>query len=257
VPGAREPMTALVTVETALLVLLVVLVAGLLRSHAEVLRRLGPPSEDGDPAADSLAAPSTRAGDQPATDIVGRTLDGDAVKVALTGAASPTLLAFLTSGCETCKAFWESFGSERSAGLPAGVRLVAVTKDGSHESPARLRDLAPDGVPVVLSTSAWDAYAVPGSPYFVYVEGGRVAGEGAATGWDQLASLLRDALDDARLAQQREAAEPSPVVHVDGGSRASGQERAVRADRALQSAGIGRGHPSLYPAGRDDDDPPA
>ena len=35
-------MTALVSVETVLLVLLVVLVAALLRSHAEILRRLGP-----------------------------------------------------------------------------------------------------------------------------------------------------------------------------------------------------------------------
>ena len=39
-------MTAIVSVETVLLVLLVVLVAGLLRSHAEILRRLGPASED-------------------------------------------------------------------------------------------------------------------------------------------------------------------------------------------------------------------
>jgi hypothetical protein len=35
-------MTALIACETVLLVLLVVLVAGLLRSHAEILRRLGP-----------------------------------------------------------------------------------------------------------------------------------------------------------------------------------------------------------------------
>ena len=40
-------MTVLVSVETVLLVLLVVLVAGLLRSHAEILRRLGPPGEEG------------------------------------------------------------------------------------------------------------------------------------------------------------------------------------------------------------------
>jgi len=38
-------MTALVSVETVLLVLLLVLVAGLLRSHAEILRRLGPAGE--------------------------------------------------------------------------------------------------------------------------------------------------------------------------------------------------------------------
>lgn len=36
-------MTAVVSVETVLLVLLIVLVVGLLRSHAEILRRLGPP----------------------------------------------------------------------------------------------------------------------------------------------------------------------------------------------------------------------
>ena len=47
-PGLKRPerdrrvMEALVAVETVLLVLLVVLVAGLLRSHAEILRRLGP-----------------------------------------------------------------------------------------------------------------------------------------------------------------------------------------------------------------------
>ena len=35
-------MVAIVSVETVLLVVLLVLVAGLLRSHAEILRRLGP-----------------------------------------------------------------------------------------------------------------------------------------------------------------------------------------------------------------------
>ena len=36
-------MTALVSVESVLLVVLLLLVAGLLRSNAEILRRLGPP----------------------------------------------------------------------------------------------------------------------------------------------------------------------------------------------------------------------
>jgi hypothetical protein len=40
-------MVAIVSVETVLLVLLLVLVAGLLRSNAEILRRLGPPGEPG------------------------------------------------------------------------------------------------------------------------------------------------------------------------------------------------------------------
>ena len=39
-------MVALVSVETVLLVLLIVLVAALLRSHAELLRRLGPEGTD-------------------------------------------------------------------------------------------------------------------------------------------------------------------------------------------------------------------
>jgi len=226
-------VTALVACETLLLVLLLVLVASLLRSHAEILRRLGPPEAE-DVVAASIAGPGLRAGDRPSTDIAGTTLEGDAVKIAVGPASPPTLLAFLTSGCTSCQGFWEAFGSSRRESLLPGVRLVAVAKDGSHESPARLRELRPDGVPVVLSRKAWEAYNVPAAPYFVYVEDGRVAGEGAATGWDQLASLLRDALEDARLA-------------ASGGG---GDERAARMDRALTAAGIGPGHPSLYPGGR-------
>src|SRR5258706_533957 len=40
-------MTILVATETLLLVLLALLVVGLLRSHAEILRRLGPPDGEG------------------------------------------------------------------------------------------------------------------------------------------------------------------------------------------------------------------
>ena len=231
-------MTALVACETLLLVLLVVLVASLLRSHAEILRRLGPPEDEasGDALTTAIAGPATRAGGRRATDVVGTTLEGDAVKIAVGGDAPPTLLAFLTSGCTSCVGFWQAFASSRRDELPDGIRLVAITKDGSHESPARLRELRPPVVPVVLSTSAWQSYSVPAAPYFAYVEGGFVAGEGAATGWEQLASLLRDALEDARLA---------------GGG---GEERARRMDSALAGAGIGPGHPSLYPAGAPGDD---
>lgn len=229
-------MTALVACETLLLVLLVALVASLLRSHAEILRRIGPPEDEagGESHDPRIPAPAARAGGRRATDLVGTTLDGDAVKIAVGPDGPPTLLAFLTSGCTSCVGFWEAFGSARRHELPDGIRLVAVTKDGSHESPARLRELRPQGVPVVLSTAAWESYAVPAAPYFAYVEGGAVTGEGAATGWEQLASLLRDALEDARLAA------------AGGGG---GEERALRMDNALAAAGIGPGHPSLYPGG--------
>ena len=224
-------MTALVAVETMLLVLLVLLVAGLLRSHAEILRRLGPTAEkagDGELVV-RRHAPARDPGALSAPDVAGATLAGDSAKVSLAPGAPPTLLAFLTSGCTSCRNFWEAFGSGGIEQLAPGVRVVAVAKDGSHESPTRLRELAPPGLPVLLSSAAWDAYSVPGSPYFVYVEDGAIQGEGSATQWPQLASLLRDARADMR--------------------ETAGQRRALDADAALEAAGIGPGHPSLYPTG--------
>ena len=161
---------------------------------------------------------------------------GDSAKVSLAPGSPPTLLAFLTSGCTSCRNFWDAFGSGGIEELAPGVRVVAVAKDGSHESPTRLRELAPAGLPVLLSSAAWDAYSVPGSPYFVYVEDGAIQGEGSATQWPQLASLLRDAREDVRV--------DGPAVGRSGG----GEERAARMDAALEAAGIGPGHPSLYPA---------
>jgi hypothetical protein len=234
-------VTALVAVETLLLVLLILLVAGLLRSHAEILRRLGPPEDEavgeGVPVV-RQQAPARADGELAAADVAGATLAGDSVKVSLAAGSPPTLLAFLTSGCTSCGNFWEAFGGHGVEELAADVRVVAVAKDGSHESPSRLRELAPAGLPVLLSSAAWDAYSVPGSPYFVYVEDGSIQGEGSATQWPQLASLLRDARADMR------AAGPAPA------SRPGGEERASSADSVLEAAGIGPGHPSLYPASR-------
>jgi hypothetical protein len=223
-------MTVLVACETLLLVLLLVLVAGLLRSHAEILRRLGPPDRD----EEGLPEPARRAGVRAARDLVGTTLSDDALKVGLGEGAPPTLIAFLTSGCTVCERFWADLRADhRPPEVPAGVRIVAVTKDPSHESPSRLRSLGPAVVPVLMSTAAWEEYGVPAAPYFVYVDGGRVHGEGSAGDWRQIASLLRDAIDD----------HSSP-----------GQLRTEEIDRVLQAAGIGPGHPSLYPGGRFDED---
>jgi hypothetical protein len=216
-------MTALLAVETLLLVVLTVLVAGLLRSHAEIMRRLGPEEAPRAPVRSEQSAP----------DLAGQTLDGDTAKLSLSSGA--TLLAFLSSGCSSCQGFWEAFGTDAAADLPDGTRVVAVTKDGSHESPSRLLELAPDGLPVILSSAAWDDYSVPGNPYFVYVVDGAIQGEGMASQWPQLASMLRDAVYDSSLAVRR----------YGGG----GEERASRVDETLAAAGIGPEHPSLYPAG--------
>jgi hypothetical protein len=215
-------VTAVVTVETLLLVLLVLLVGGLLRSHAEILRRL----DELQPGGTAAAAPARAS--TAAHDISGASLAGDAMHVGVTRPGSATLLAFLTSGCSTCAAFWEAFSDPRTR-LPEGVGLLVVTKDASHESPVRLRELAPSGVRVVMSSRAWLDYDVPASPYFVHVDGrGELAGEGTAQRFDQVLSLLADATDD-----------------LAGGEGSA--ERALRVERELAAAGIGPDHPSLRP----------
>lgn len=218
-------MTAVVTAEAVALVLLALLVAGLLRSHAEILRRLEElrPQDGERPVAPGIARPE-QAGAR-AADIAGVTPAGDAVQVAVTRSGSRTLVAFLSSGCDVCQGFWSTLGSDSQPALPVPVELLVVTKGGDEESPSRIRELAPATIRTVMSSAAWSDYRVPGSPYFVYVgEDGTVAGEGAARQWAQVVSLFRDALGDAALAA----------------------DRSRRVSSELEAAGIGPGHPSLY-----------
>lgn len=222
-------MVALVACETLLIVLLMLLVAGLLRSHAAILRRLGPPSADRAEEASPLPAAGHRAGALEASDVAGATPSGDALQIALRAGSPPTLLGFLSTDCGVCERFWTDLQSgRRPPELPPQVRVVVVVGD---ESPSRLRALQPASVPVVVSSAAWRDYAVPGAPYFVYVEGGHVNGEGSATGWRQISSLLHDAIEDHRGAN-------------------GGEHRADEAERALAAAGIRPDDPSLYPDGR-------
>jgi hypothetical protein len=216
-------MEALVAVETILLVLLAILVAALLRSHAEILRRLGPPG-DRQPLPEPTVAPPPSI-----PEIAGTTLEGDAVKISLGPAAPPTLIAFLTSGCSICHTFWDDLRAGHRVSLPRpGSRVVIVTRDTAHESPSRLDELRPGDVPLIMSSEAWEHLRVPGAPYFLYVEQGAVAGEGSASTWQQVESLLRDAA-------------------YDGGHNGNGDLRTDRIDETLRAAGIEPGHPSLYP----------
>ncbi|MDQ3877258.1 MAG: hypothetical protein M3290_02745 [Actinomycetota bacterium] len=223
-------MSVLVTVETVLVILMLVLVAGLLRSHAEILRRLEmtvarPPSNGPDitPRRDPGA---------PAPDISGETPDRGSLGLSMIGA--DTLVAFLSSGCTTCRGFWDALKAGTATGLH-DVRLVIVTRDASLESPTKIEELAPRDIPVVMSSTAWDDYEVPMSPYFVLVNGatGTIAGEGTAQTWPQVLSLVRDALADERHA-------------APGGPSAEPENRPGRADTELLAAGIGPDHPSLY-----------
>jgi hypothetical protein len=219
-------LLALVLLEAAAIALLGVLVAGLLRSHAEILRRLHELGAGLDLDGPSAARPP--AGPPPAGDrrpVAGETPGGDVVSVALDRPGELTLLLFLSSGCGTCAPWWERLGQ----GLP-GVRVVAVARDAAEESPSALASLAPDSVTVVMASEAWERFSVPGSPYAVLVDGttGAAIGDGVARSWEQLASLVAQHLGDRR-------------ARLDG----DGRER--RADAELLAAGIHPGHPSLHP----------
>lgn len=251
-------MLALVVVEGVAIVLLGLLVAGLLRSHAEILQSLHELGAGVYPDADTgrRGAPTPvrigahRPADAAVFDLAGTTLADDVAALAIAGSPQRTLLAFLSSGCATCARFWEAFG-DPGLTVPGGARLVIVTKDATEESEARLRELSPADETLVLSSAAWQDYRVPAAPYFVYVDGtaGRVVGEGSAGTWPQVAALMQQAIDDAGL--------PSARVDRRSGRPVVGDaDREARAERELLAAGITPGHPSLHAApdaaGRDD-----
>jgi hypothetical protein len=222
-------------VEGVLLALAILFVVALLRSHAEILRRLTA-IEEGVPGGGRASGPgsttgSASAAEVSARDIVGETLAGDTVKLAFGVGLPRTLLAFLSSGCAACGPLWD--GLRDSATGPAGARVVVVTKGPEHESLVRLRSLAPARVEVVMSSAAWQDFEVPATPHFVLVgrDTRRVLGRGSATSWAQIGTLLADAEADSSLQLAR-----------------SSPDRAARAEHALAAAGIKAGHPSLYPS---------
>ena len=161
--------------------------------------------------------------------------------VSLQGTAHRTLLAFFSSGCVTCAGLWRQLGLQGPAGvgLPAAMRVVIVTRSPGEESETEVRRLATGDGPVVMSNQAWEDFAIPASPYFILVENGRVAGEGAVRQWAELSALVAQAGGD--LGAERE----SRARVWDRRERDEDRER--RADAALQAAGIGPGHPSLHP----------
>jgi hypothetical protein len=209
-------LTALVIIETLVLGLLAVIVVALLRSHAEILRRLPEPERsdtderpmdpivlsDAPEIPEHLPAPRRRPTE--AHDVTGSTLDGGPVVVSMRSGTN-TVLAFLSTGCLTCRTFWDGLRPEVWHPLPGDARVVVVVKDPAFESPSKLRELAPVDVEVVQSSAAWEDFGVAMSPYFCFVDGGSgvVRSEGSAMTWGQVASLLRDALLDEEVAARR------------------------------------------------------
>ena len=221
-------MSAVVIVEAVVIALLVVLVAGLLKSHAEILReldRLG-----GTPTTPSQAERLrvTGLGQAPTREVSGVEPGGSTVSVSLDLGHGETLLAFLSTGCASCRVFWAELGE--SPKLPTNTtRPVIVTKGPQAESPGKVRELAPGGVSVVMSDEAWDDYRVPLTPYFMLVDGrGGVLGEGSATNMEHLVDLLRQSAADA---------DPTKL-----GTK--GRERFT--DETLSRSGVEPGDASLY-----------
>lgn len=246
-------MAILVTIEAFAIGLLALLVAGLLRSHAEILRSLhglgaglnldSQPGSQGPSVPTNLRDPSSTAG----FDLVGTTPRGEATAVGVAGAEQGTLLAFLSSGCAGCGAFWEAFAADSELSVPGGARLVVVTKDPDEESQSTIVRLAPPDVTVVMSTEAWRDYEVPVAPYFLYVDGasGQVVGEGSGTNWAQVSSLLSQAVGDAGLPGTETKADERRRRRLR--AQAGDAAREKRAEEKLLAAGIHPGHPSLYP----------
>ncbi|MEO7261073.1 MAG: hypothetical protein ABI047_07455 [Jatrophihabitantaceae bacterium] len=245
-------MTALLIAETVILAVLCVLVAGLLRGYAAVLRRLhqldggatpldaqaGPPpfrtvaSIPEPPDAQRIEGRDEWAESH---DIDGVSLRGEIVSVRTIGVEQDTILAFLSSNCEGCTGFWHELGEPVSWTTPLGSRLLVVTKGPESESPSVLSQLCPDGVDLVMSSQAWADFEVPGSPYVVVADGhtGRVKGEGSGTSFSQVSGLIRQSVEDSR--------HPAMARKPDSDRR---RERDV--DRILLTAGIGPQDPSLY-----------
>ncbi len=248
-------MTALVIVLTVVVAAQLLLLVGLLRSHAEILRQLhafGAGLEPGAAAGTTGAAAgpvsspagyptpkplATQLGPLPpsegrrAVDVSGMAPNGDVLGLRVTDVDHDTILVFLSSTCAGCTPYWNELRED--LGVPDGTRVVVVAREEPDEDADAIAELAPPGVPVVMSSRAYEDLEVPGSPYVVHVEGssGRVRGEGTAASWPAVRALL---LRGSRS---------------EGSPRAKAAADALRerdADRHLLAAGISPGDPSLY-----------
>ena len=133
--------------------------------------------------------------------------------------------------------------------LPGRSRAVIVTKGPDREVPAEVRAQANGRIPVVMSTEAWVDYEVPGSPFFVLVDGstGTKVGQGVANHVGQLAELIRRAEHDrADTGSGRRPDHAERPDGADGATDAGGLDGPAPRSGRRRGAASGR-HPTRRP----------
>jgi hypothetical protein len=178
-------MTVLVVAEAVVIGLLGILVVGLLRRDAAILREL----EDGKGAAGPAELADIGA---VARDIAGVGLNGQIVGVRVREPDRPTLLAFMSTTCSTCNHFWRRFGDAEMLATLGNTRLIIITYGDDHERRATVAEVAPPDIPLVMSSIAWQTYGIPSSPHFVMVSEttGLITAKASAPNWDGMLELI-------------------------------------------------------------------
>lgn len=237
-------MTAVYSLVIALsliVIFLLTLIIGLMRSHADVLRKLDSLGVRLDSTSDTshqvdLAPRKSQAlagQSLSSTEISGVTPEGESVAISLEVGDKPTLIGFLSTTCSSCSVFWERFTSS-TVELPSGIyRVILVTLSPDEESPTRATNLRRGSADAIMSSKAWQDFGVPGAPYFVLVNGGQLLGEGTAATVDALTQFLDDASGDLSWDKRRF-------------SDRTDRDREEIVDRELKEAGIEPGDPRLY-----------
>ena len=240
-------MTALYGVVIALAVVTVlmgIIVVGLLRSHAEILKRLdslgaGLGNGHEHESQISLTPPSEARLSLP--DITGVNPDGEPVVASPNLGSDPTLLAFLSTSCSSCSPFWDKLDASSRYFHDYRHRVLIVTRGSEEESPTRAQSLRRGQADVIMSSQAWDDYEVPGAPYFVLIGPGNggIAGEGSAATFDSLEQFLADSVNDSRWDRDRVNKQRTDSL---------GEKRV---DEDLKRAGLGPDDPRLYSSGNE------
>lgn len=258
-------MGYLVALNFVILAFVAVLVVGLLRAYAEAIRRLHEldltasalQAASGVQTSASNGVPQEAGGEVGALapPINGHRPGGGAVSLhfGTTRGTQPTLLAFLSAGCVSCADVWEGLAAQTDTVHELGIgRVVAITKGPKDEDPVRIQRLAGTFRDVVMSPRAHPDYGVEITPYFVLVgPDGHVSGAGTGQSWQQMLEMIREATADeafaARLSPRRGLGAFLRRNRMPRRRTESPAAQLQRAEAELAAAGVGPGHPSLFP----------